>query len=293
MRIVRYAATSTILLSLVTMGADSAWFRGPDGMGTAVDVALPDHWSATENCVWKTPLPGPGGSSPIVVGDRVFLTYYSGYAVSPDEPGAIESLARHLICVNLSDGKVVWDKGVEAVQPEKPYDSFTKLHGYASSTPASDGSAVYAFFGRSGVYAYNLSGEPLWHASVGTGTHEWGSATSPIVFEKLVIVNASVESNSVVALDKASGKEVWRVDGVSQSWSTPAVVDLPGDKHELVVSLQGKVFGLDPATGERLWECTGVQDYVCPSVLVHDDVVFVTAGRQPATVAIRAGGAGT
>ncbi len=119
-------------------------------MGTAVDVALPDHWSATENCVWKTPLPGPGGSSPIVVGDRVFLTYYSGYAVSPDEPGAIESLARHLICVNLSDGKVVWDKGVEAVQPEKPYDSFTKLHGYASLTPASDGSAVYAFFGARG-----------------------------------------------------------------------------------------------------------------------------------------------
>jgi len=142
------------------------------------------------------------------------------------------------------------------------------------------------------VFAYNLDGDVLWKAGVGDGVHEWGSAASPILYQNLVIVNASVESKSLVALDKATGKEVWRVDGSNRSWSTPVIVDLPDGKQELVLSVQGKVLGFAPATGKKLWECDGIPDYVCPAVVAHEGVVYVTAGRKPMSVAVRAGGQG-
>jgi outer membrane protein assembly factor BamB len=166
------------------------------------------------------------------------------------------------------------------------------LHGYASATPTSDGSAVYAFFGSSGVAAFRLDGEPLWRADVGEGTDNGGSATSPILFDDLLIVNASVESGSILALDKASGSEVWRTPGIVRSWSTPLIVDVPGGGRELVVSMENKTLGLDPATGRQLWECASVEDYVCPAVIAHNGVVYVTGGRTPYTMAVRAGGRG-
>jgi hypothetical protein len=194
--------------------------------------------------------------------------------------------------VSLADGKILWDKAVQAKQPEQAYRSYITNHGYASATPASDGQAVYVSFGRSGVYAYKLSGEEMWQADIGTETHDWGSAVAPILFDNLVIVNACVESGAVVAMDKTSGKEAWRFTGLKESWSTPLLVSLPGGRHDLVVSSRGQVFGLDPATGKKRWECRGVQQYVCPSVVAHGDVVFVTAGIKTHTLAIRAGGEG-
>ncbi|NQT15184.1 MAG: PQQ-binding-like beta-propeller repeat protein [Planctomycetes bacterium] len=107
-----------------------------------------------------------------------------------------------------------------------------------------------------------------------------------------MIINASVESKSVVALHKSDGREVWRAEGVERSWSTPLVVDLPGGARELVVSMEEKVLGLDPATGKQLWECAGVRDYVCAGVIAHEGIVYVTGGRKPQSFAIRAGGRG-
>jgi outer membrane protein assembly factor BamB len=277
---------------LFLTGADWARFRGPEGRGVAAESHSPVRWSATQNVAWKTPLPGPGSSSPIVVGDRIFVTCYAGYATGADGPGEPENLKRHLICVQLGDGKILWDKAVKAALPEQPYQSFITVHGYASSTPASDGHAVYVFFGRSGVYAFSLSGDQLWHAELGSNTHEWGSAASPILFENLVIVNACIESGALVALDRSSGKTVWRHQPVQESRSTPLVVTLPDGRHELVVSSRDRVLGLDPAIGQKRWECRGVQDYVCPAVTAHEDVVFITAGRKPHTLAIRVGGQG-
>jgi hypothetical protein len=225
------------------------------------------------------------------VGDRVFVTCFSGYAVSPDQMGSIGDLTHHLLCLSLTDGKILWEKSRKAGQPEKPQPGYA-VHGYASATPVSDGVAVYAFFGRSGVFAYSLSGELLWQASVGTKTHDWGCGASPFLFRDMVIVNAGVESGSLVALNKTSGKEVWRAGGMVQAWGTPAIVDLPGGQHELVASVEKKVLGFDPASGKRLWECTGVKDYICPSVVVHADTVFVTGARAAATIAIRTGGRG-
>ncbi len=280
-----------VAIALLASGADWPQFRGPDGNGIGSGAA-PVTWSATENVAWKTALPGFGASSPIVVGQRVLLTGYSGYGQDQDEPGNMQNLKHHTFCLNLADGKVLWDRAEKAKQPEKEYRGFLALHGYASGTPVTDGKTVYAFFGASGVYAYTVEGKPLWSANVGSTVHEWGSATSPVLFRNLVVVNASVESQSLVALDKKTGKVAWKLGNIDQSWSTPLLVDLPGGKQELVLSIKNKVLGIDPATGKGLWVCDGVPDYICPSLVAHQGVVYVTAGRKPMSLAVRAGGRG-
>jgi len=281
-----------LALILVAGGADWPRFRGPDAAGVAASQKPPSQWDATAGVVWKTKLPGAGASSPVITGNKLLLTTYNGYGLSQDDPGDIKKLARQLVCFDLATGKILWQKNHPADQPEREYRGFTALHGYASGTPVTDGKNVYAFFGRSGVFAYDLEGKALWKASVGTETHDWSSGTSPILFENLVIVNASVESSSIVALDKATGKEVWRTPGIKMSWSTPLVVKAKGGRFDLVVSLKGEAWGLDPLTGKKRWSCTTVDDYVCPSIVAHDDVCFVTGGRKPTAVAVRVGGEG-
>ncbi len=280
-------------LSIVSFtGADWPQLRGPCGSGVAEDTGLPLKWSSTENVVWKTAMPGFGASSPITWQGKIFLTCYSGYGLDADDPGQQQDLLLHVVCLDRQSGKILWDKTTKPRLPERDYGGFIALHGYASGTPVTDGKAVYVFFGRSGVMAFGLDGELLWQANVGDETNGWGSATSPILTGDLVIVNASIESESIVALDKATGKEVWRAEGIRRSWSTPALVELPDGKQEVVLSMQGKVLGYDPATGEQLWQCAGVNDYVCPSVVAHEGVVYVSGGRRPHTAAIRAGGRG-
>jgi outer membrane protein assembly factor BamB len=280
------------LSSLLFVAADWTRFRGPDARGTSEETGVPTTWSESENVVWKTARPGFGASSPITLGDKVFLTCYSGYGFDADEPGEQADLQRHVVRINRADGAILWDRGTEAQLPETAYGGLIRLHGYSSGTLTTDGQRVYAFFGRSGLFAYSLEGEPLWRANVGDGIHNWGSGTSPVLYKNLVIINASVESQSVVALDKVNGREVWRVPGIERSWSTPLVVDLPGGAQELVVSMENKALGLDPATGEKLWECAAVEDYVVPAVIAHEGIVYIAGGRKPQTFAIRAGGRG-
>lgn len=290
----RLLACLGILLVATTaraLMADWPQFRGPEGAPAAHRTDVPHRWGPGQNVLWKVALPGPGSSSPIVVGQRVFVTCYSGYGIDADNPGDLKNLKRHLLCVEAGDGRLLWEKSIPAALPEQPFEGFVTLHGYASSTPASDGQSVYVFFGRSGVYAFTLDGDLRWHTEVGTGTHAWGTAASPILWNDRVVVNASVESGSLVALDRKSGKPLWRVSGIRDSWSTPAVVQAAG-RSELVVSSRGKVQAFDPASGELLWHCSGVQDYVCPAVIADDGLVFVTGGRKPHTLAIRAGGQG-
>lgn len=293
----RHSSGRALLLALVALtlvAADWPRFRGPGGQGVSDETGLPAEWSDSENLVWKTALPGFGASSPITVGDRIFVTSYAGYGLDEDEPGEPGHLKHYLTCINRNDGKVIWSRGIEPRLPELEYRSFLCLHGYGSATPASDGQTVFAFFGKSGVVAFNLEGKPLWRAYVGEGLHDknWGTAASPILHEDLLILNASVESGSVVALDKATGDEVWRTEGIEESWSTPLVVEVPDGPPELVVSVREKVFGLDPASGEKLWECASLGDWVCPSVIAHDGIIYVSASGRPLTIAIRAGGRG-
>ena len=280
----------SVIVVVSALGADWMQFRGLGGSGTSSETGLPTTWSSTENIVWRTKLPGPGTSSPIVLGKRVYLTCYSGYGLEPGK-GEMDKLMRHLVCIDRDKGSILWTKNFKPLLPESKYGpgSNESEHGYSSSTPASDGKRLYVFFGKSGVYCTDLDGNEIWHADVGKGTHGWGSANSPVLYKNLVIINASIESGSLIALDKDTGKESWRAKGISSSWNTPVLVDVPNGGTELVVNESQAVIGVEPANGKELWRVTGFGGYVCPSVVAHKGVVYLVRDRA---LAIKAGGRG-
>lgn len=292
----RYRFKSALALLILTacfpVGA-AEWnqFRGPGGMGTSDAKGLPTEWSSRKNIVWKAALPGAGTSTPVTIGNRVYLTCYSGYALDANNPGKMEDLKRHLVCVDQDGGKVLWSKEFKPVLPEHKYAGEGAYHGYSSSTAVTDGSLLYVFFGKSGVFCFDLEGKQLWHASVGTGIHGWGSGASLLLYKNLLVVNASVESGALVALDKTTGKEVWRALGISAAWNTPVLVTAPSDEVELAVSVQDRLLGLNPDSGKELWHAEGVHRYVCPSVVAQDGVIYAIGGGHT-SLAVRAGGRG-
>ncbi|MCK5802398.1 MAG: PQQ-binding-like beta-propeller repeat protein, partial [Lentisphaeria bacterium] len=277
---------------------DGDWpqFRGPSGSGTSDEKGLPTTWSATENIVWRTPLPGHGASSPIIVGNRVFLTCFSGFGLDEKNPGEKTDLRQHVICVDRRNGRVTWNREFKGKELPKygAFGKFTALHGFASSTPVSDGKTVYAFFGHAGVVAFDMAGQRLWVADVGSKTHGFGTGASPILYENLLIVNASVESGSLVALDKRSGKEVWRAEGIKDAWNTPVLVKAKDGRQELVIDTKDKLRAFDPQNGQALWHCAGSKSprYICPSPVANDGILYALHGYFGPFTAIRAGGQG-
>lgn len=275
--------------------ADWSRFRGPNGSAVSDARGVPTEWSDSKNLAWKTELPGPGSSSPIIVGDRVFVTCYSGYGTSREAAGDIKQLQRHLICVSLKNGKILWDKPVVSKQSEDRFNGFLQDHGYATSTPTSDGEHVFVFFGKSGVLAFDLDGKQLWQTQVGTGSgmNGWGSGSSPVLFQNTVIVNAAAEAKSLIALDKKTGKEAWRsdADSIHGSWATPVLVDAPNGKTELVVNAPYEMWGFNPENGDFLWFTEGIQDMtICGSLVARDGIVYAIGGRSGSAVAVKSGG---
>jgi hypothetical protein len=301
---VKYRAVS-ILLSITALsftGADWTRFRGPNGSGIAQADNPPAKWSDKENISWKTRLPGPGSSSPITIGDRVFVTSYSGYGFGPDlRPGGDpKDLKRHLVCLDRASGAILWEKSVKAKLPEAPFAQPGLFqHGYASSTPATDGDRVYAFYGKTGVFAYDFDGNQLWHADVGSQLDDrrFGSGASPILSGNLLIVNAAIEGNAVVALDKRNGRQVWKwsIEEESDrsdhgSWSTPILVKSTQGQTDLVVPIAERVWGLNPETGKLRWHAVTKQERICSSLVSHGGIAYAI-GAGPAA-AIRVGGTG-
>ena len=276
-----------LMLAAAANAGEFPQFRGPGGLGVSDETNLPVAWSDTENMLWKTELPGFGAASPITLGDRLYLTCYSGYGTESGQK--MEDLTLHVVCVNRSDGSIAWDT---RVKPKLPESERVRDHGYAGPTPATDGDHLYVFFGKTGVMKFDLNGNQIWQTDVGSKTHGWGCGTSPVLYRNLVIVNASVESGSLVAIDKNSGTEVWRAAGMDDSWNTPHLVQLADGRQELVVSVKDYILGFDPATGSELWRCDGIPDYVCPSVVSKDGIVYAIGGRQSRAIAVRAGGRG-
>ena len=279
---------------------DWARFRGPNGSGVSPDAQPgPVTWSETENLKWKIDLSGPGASSPIVVGDRVFVTYWSGFATQRGNPGEQKDLRRHLVCIDRQTGKTLWNQSVEPVLPEDPYSGTFTEHGYATHTPVSDGQRVYVFFGKTGVLAFDLDGKKLWQKGVGTesGAMGWGSASSPILYKTLLIVPATAESESLVALNKDTGQEVWRSEaaGFSGTWGSPVLVDCGGGRTDLVLAVPREIWGFNPEDGKLRWHCEGIpSDSMCSSLVVHEGIVYgmESGPRGGGTIAVRAGGSG-
>ncbi|PHS01744.1 MAG: serine/threonine protein kinase [Blastopirellula sp.] len=285
-------ATSSLLISPVS-AEDWTLFRGPSSYGASAATDLPTQWDGKKNILWKTELPGPGASSPVVLGDHIYVTSFSGYGMNEDEPGEKKELKRHLICVDRTTGKVIWDKSIDADPEieEKNFSGFVALHGYASSTPAVDKSGVYVFFGTGGAAAFGHDGKLKWNVPCGTKTHGFGTANSPVIYKNTVIINASVESGAIIGLSKKNGEELWRWEGVEKSWNTPILVQANG-KDELVFNTKKTVRALAPSNGEELWTCEAMDDYICPSVIHHNGIVYAIGARKNATVAIRTGGRG-
>ncbi len=219
-------------------------FRGPAGMGKSAATGLPVEWSQDEGLVWKTELPGAGASSPITFGNRVYVTAYTGYFVPGQPPGNMADLQRHLIELDLEDGRILWNRAVPAKLPE---EESIRDHGFAANSVAIDQDRIYAFFGKTGVFAFDHQGNQLWQTDVGSQTSGWGSAASPVLYQDMVFINASVESESLVALDRATGEVRWTVggarqpDAIREAWNTPLVVTATCGRQELVIASAGTV----------------------------------------------------
>ncbi|MHC4741974.1 MAG: family 16 glycoside hydrolase [Planctomycetota bacterium] len=273
-------------------------FRGPGMRGNSDETGLAVTWSETENLKWKTALPGPGSSSPIVVGEKVFVTCYSGYGLDKEDPGNIYNLRRHLVCVDAGSGKILWDESIEAVQPELPFKGQLTQHGYAASTPASDGERVFAFGGKNGVFAFDLEGNLIWERSVGTGSDEkkWGSAGSVTLYKNLVIINAWDESKTLYAFDKRDGEVVWKRDlsEAGLTFTTPVLAEV-GGRTELIMLLPTQVWGLNPDTGQTVWFVrTTMKDTTIGTPVVVGDVAYIHGGgvRSLSSMAVKLGGSG-
>jgi outer membrane protein assembly factor BamB len=288
-----------VLLGPAVAGVSASdWprFRGPNGSGVSADKEpTPVTFGPTENLKWKIALPGPGSSSPIVVGDKLFVTCWSGYAVDRANLGEQKDLKRHLVCLDRATGKTVWSQAVAAKLPEDRYGGMFAENGYASHTPVSDGKHVYVFFGKSGVFAFDLDGKQIWQADVGTDSDRrgWGTSSSPIVYENLVIVTAAIESNSLVALDKETGKEVWRekANGLQSTWGTPVLVKVDDKRTDLVIGVPYEIWAFNPASGKFAWFCPAMEtDSYCSSLAVDGDTVIGIEGRGGGSIAVRAGG---
>ena len=274
-------------------------FRGPGASGVADGQNLPDKWNGQtgENILWKTPIPGLAHSSPIVWGDRVFVTT----AVSTDpkatfRPGlygdgdASKDRSRHrwvIYAVDKRNGKILWQRVAHEGEPnEKRHIKST----YANSTPATDGRVVVAWFGSQGVHAYDVNGRFLWKVDLGRvdlgaydiPTYEWGPASSPIIWNGLVIIQCDTQADSfLLALDAKTGKTVWKTDREElPSWGTPTVVTTP-QGPALVTNASNYIRGYDPRTGKELWRLGRSSKITAPTPIYSDDLFVVASGRGP------------
>ena len=303
------ALLSATLLSSTAAAQEQNWtrFLGANGRASVTSVDVPLEWDANTNIQWKTAIPGPGSSSPVVVQDQVFLTCYTGYGVEPVEDpkasdtkaGNIEALTRHLLCLNRHTGEIVWRKSIDnsSVKNEDPYKGYITYHGYATNTPLTDGKWVYAFFGKAGLVAFDLQGNEKWRRTFEGEPNQmrWGSAASPIFYQDQLIINAIDEYGKILSLNKTNGEINWEFDAQSRmAYSTPGLITTAEGKTELVLAVPQKVYGLDPNTGEQKWfASTTLENEVNASIIVEDDIAYIYGGYQAVgSLAVRAGGSG-
>jgi outer membrane protein assembly factor BamB len=298
-----------LMLTATAFGATGAnWpaWRGPEGSGVSQETNLPLHWSTNQNVRWSVPLPAPGNSTPIVWGDKVFLTQ----AIEKDH-------LRRVICFSRSKGEQLWQAGTVWFEKEAGAAS----NPPCSPSPVTDGERVIAWFGSAGVYCYDLAGHDLWRRDLGRQSHVWGYASSPVLYGDLCLLNFGPGPRCfVIAMDKKTGKTVWQYDvppigpeakwedfgGTLDEWKqlgSPKVADVSGscatpllvqtrERDELVVAFELRVLALAPTTGKKLWFCPGPNTCAYSSPCFGDGLVYLTeSGSRNVAMAIRPGGA--
>ncbi|HYO63709.1 MAG TPA: PQQ-binding-like beta-propeller repeat protein [Pyrinomonadaceae bacterium] len=281
--------------------AAGSWpsFRGPQAAGVADGQNLPDRWDGPkgENILWRTPLPGLAHSSPVVWGGRLFVTS----AVSSDpkasfRPGlygdgdASQDRSPHrwvLYALDKRTGKILWER---TAHQGVPLDRRHIKSTYANSTPATDGRVVVAWFGSQGVYAYDVNGRFLWKVDLGRldlgaydiPTYEWGPASSPVIWNGLVILQCDTQKDSfLIALDADTGRTVWKTDREElPSWGTPTVA-LTSKGAELVTNASNFIRGYDPRTGRELWRLGRSSKITAPTPVFAEDMFVIASGRSP------------
>jgi outer membrane protein assembly factor BamB len=290
-----------------------AWpsFHGRDARGVADGYTTPTKWNVEsgENIKWKTKIPGMAHSSPILWGDRLYVTT----AVRDGDAelkvglygsiGSVENEGPHkfqLLSIDRNSGEIIWTKTAWEGLPK------IKRHpkgSHAASSPATDGTHVAAFFGTEGLYVYNTLGDLLWKRDFGVldsgffrvKTAQWGFASSPVIHDGRLYVQCDVQDNSfIAAFDVKTGDEIWRTKREDVcSWGTPTV-DVSTERHQLVVNGFKHIGGYDIATGKELWKTKGGGDIPVPTPIVAHGLVFITSahGRASPILAISTSASG-
>jgi len=264
------AWVGTALLVVVGSVGAEEWpgWRGPRGDGTSRETGIPVRWSQTENVRWKVPVPGKGHSSPVVWGDRVFLT-----TCREGEQ------KRELLCFDRRDGKLLWERVVLTAKLEPKH----QLNSYASSTPATDGKHVWVTFlayPELQIACYDFDGNLVWRRSPGKFYSVHGFCSPPVLYKDLVIINGDQDAEAyIVALDKETGAERWRIDrpNRTRSYTPPVIFDAAG-KKQMVLSGSLCVTSYDPDTGKPFWIVDGPTEQFVASLVYTDGVFFLTYG---------------
>lgn len=252
-------------------------WRGPSEQGLVADDKAPLRWSEKDNLLWKTRLPGEGHSSPIIWGDRIFLTCSSDAGQQ-----------RSLVCVRRGDGKVLWQKVAATGLPREKTHQWT---GHAAASCTTDGKHVFAFFGTGGLVCYDFAGKQVWKKTFGTVNSAWGTAASPYLYENLVIQNLDNDGGrgaapqALVALDKATGEVKWTARrDQGRGFSTPRLMKVAGGRVDLVLNGPLGVWGYDPKTGQERWRCRREADderqkFGEPLPVDDGERMFILSGR--------------
>ncbi|MCH8045248.1 MAG: PQQ-binding-like beta-propeller repeat protein [Planctomycetes bacterium] len=299
-----------LLFCLVSfpLAAEENWpqFRGQGSLGVSSNKNLPAVWSETKNVAWKRDLPGRGWSSPVVWGDRIFLTtvtregqpedakrglYFGGNRAKP--PTVVHR--RKVVCLSTSTGKVLWERVAHEAIPK--YGHHIKS-SYASETPVTDGERLYVYFGNVGVFCYTTGGKPLWSKRLKPHKmrYDWGTASSPVLHKgRLYLVNDNDEESYLLALDAKTGKEIWRTGRKEKSnWATPYV--WPNTlRTEIIVPGSGKIRSYD-LDGKLLYELGGGSSITIATPYSKFGLLYVSSGyildRKKPLFAIRPGASG-
>jgi outer membrane protein assembly factor BamB len=268
-----------------------ASWRGPLGTGAAPDSSPPAEWSEKKNIRWKTTLPGKGHSTPVIWGERIFLTAASAFGKATKEEhehsdGDHDNMAPEfhqrsvILAVNRADGSILWEK---TVNEERPHESAHVTGSWASNSPVTDGEYVIASFGSRGIYCLDIDGELAWKKDLGDMKvkHGHGEGSSPALHGDTVVINWDHEGDSfAVALDRHTGKEIWRAarDEVS-SWSTPLIIEEAG-RPQAVIAATTRIRSYDLATGKVIWECGGLSNNVVASPVAADGFLYAASSYE-------------